>query len=94
MAAYWTHLHWAVYVLAVLGAWRYVPLTVIRLVAAFTHNEQRHRQCMEVLYASRLGSSSIRVYKPNPDLLPRQAAPPQPGTIPPVHPVPPGQSNV
>ena len=36
MAAYWTYAPWAVNTLALLGAWRYVPLTVIRLVAAFT----------------------------------------------------------
>ena len=40
MAAYWTYAPLVVNTLAVLGAWRYVPLTVIRLVAAFTRDEQ------------------------------------------------------
>ncbi len=44
MAAYWAYAPWAANTLAVLGAWRYVPLTVIRLVAAFTRDEQHHQR--------------------------------------------------
>jgi hypothetical protein len=48
---YWEYLHWVVYVGAGVGMWRYLPLTVIRLTAAFTRDEQRHIHCMEVLLA-------------------------------------------
>ena len=38
-----------------MGVWRYLPLTVIRLVAAFTKDECRHKRCMEVLRVARAG---------------------------------------
>src|SRR5436305_226443 len=50
MMPHWESLSWMVYVGVAIGAWRYLPLTVVRLVAAFTRNRQRHRQCIEVLW--------------------------------------------
>ena len=44
MAPYWNYLHWVVYMSAGIGVWRYLPLPIVRLMAALTHNEQRHRQ--------------------------------------------------
>lgn len=60
MAAYWTYAPWAVNALTVLGAWRYAPLTVIRLMAAFTRDEQHRQRCMDVLRVSRLSFHSSR----------------------------------
>ena len=60
MAAYRTYVPWAFNLLAVLDAWRYVPLTVIRLVAAFARDEQHHQRCMDVLCVSRLSFHSSR----------------------------------
>jgi hypothetical protein len=62
MAPHWQYLHWVVYVSAVVGAWRYVPLAIVRSVAAFTRDDQRHRQCMEVLRLARKDASSIPTY--------------------------------
>lgn len=61
-APYWEYLRWAGYALACVGGWRYIPLGVIRLVAAFTRDEQRHRRCMEVLRLTRRDASSIPSY--------------------------------
>jgi hypothetical protein len=62
MALYWEYLRWSAYVAAAIGAWRYVPLTIVRFVAAFTRNETRHRQCMEVLRLARRDAASIPSY--------------------------------
>jgi hypothetical protein len=59
---YLDYLQWAGYAVAGVGIWRFLPLAVIRLVAAFTHNEQRHKQCMEVLRLTRRDASSIPTY--------------------------------
>jgi hypothetical protein len=59
---YWEYLRWVMYVGVVVGTWRYLPLTVVRLVAAFTHDEQRHKQCMEVLRLARPDASRIPTY--------------------------------
>ena len=66
MAAYPEYLRWGVYVVAALGAWRYMPLTVVRLVAAFTRNQTRHKQCMEVLRLARRDAARIPSYLPAP----------------------------
>ena len=66
MAPYWHYLHWVVYLSAGIGVWRYLTLPIVRLVAAFTHNEQRHRQCMEVLRLARKDASAIPPYLPAP----------------------------
>ena len=66
---HWEYLRWMAYVGAALGAWRYLPLTIIRLVAAFTHNERRHKQCMEVLRLARRDASSIPSYLPESNAL-------------------------
>lgn len=58
-AAYLEYLKWGAYMAAALGAWRFVPLTIVRLVAAFTRDEQRHRRCMEVLRLARRDAASI-----------------------------------
>jgi hypothetical protein len=64
MAPYWEYVRWAVYVASALGAWRLLPLTVVRLVAAFTRNETRHKQCMEVLRLARRDAARIPSYLP------------------------------
>jgi hypothetical protein len=74
-APYWEYLRWAGYVVAVIGGWRYLPLGVIRLVAAFTHDEQRHRRCMEVLRLARRDASSIPSYVPTNNASPAQVSP-------------------
>lgn len=61
---YFEYLPWAVYVLGGIGIWRYLPLAVIRLVAAFTRDEQRHRRCVEVLRLARRDASRIPSYLP------------------------------
>jgi hypothetical protein len=65
VAPQWQYLQWMAYVGAGFGVWRYLPLTVVRLVAAFTHDDQRHRQCMEVLRLARRDVSSIPTYLPD-----------------------------
>jgi hypothetical protein len=62
MVPHWEYLRWIVYMGAALGTWRYLPLTIVRLVAAFTHNKQRHRQCMEVLRLARRDAGSMPSY--------------------------------
>jgi hypothetical protein len=59
MTPYWPYLHWMAYVSAGMVAWRYLPLTVVRLVAAFTRDRQRHKQCMEVLRLAHRDASNI-----------------------------------
>jgi hypothetical protein len=58
-APYWEYLPW---VAAGIGACRYLtlkaPIAVIRLTAAFTHDEERHRQCMDVLELDRRDAPS------------------------------------
>jgi hypothetical protein len=39
-----------------------VPLAIVRLVAAFTSNETRHKQCMEVLRLARRDAAHIPSY--------------------------------
>ena len=53
MAAYWQHLSWVAYVAVVVGTWKYLPLALLRLVAAFTRDDRRHRQSIEVLWLAR-----------------------------------------
>ena len=62
VAPYWEYLHWVGYAVAGVGVWRYIPLAVVRFVAAFTHDEQRARQCMEVLRLARRDASRIPTY--------------------------------
>jgi hypothetical protein len=62
MAAYAEYLRWGAYIVAALGAWRYMPLAIVRLVAAFTRNETRHKQCMEVLRLARRDAERIPSY--------------------------------
>lgn len=64
MAAYMEYLRWGAYVAAAIGAWRFVPLEIVRLVAAFTRNDARHRRCMEVLRLARKDAASIPSYLP------------------------------
>ncbi len=56
------YLRWGAYIVAALGGWRYVPLAIVRLVAAFTRNETRHKQCMEVLRLARRDAARIPSY--------------------------------
>jgi hypothetical protein len=62
MAQHWEYLSWGAYVVAALGAWRYMPLAIVRLVAAFTSDERRHKQCMEVLRLARRDAARIPSY--------------------------------
>jgi hypothetical protein len=62
MAQHWEYLSWGAYVVAALGAWRYMPLAIVRLVGAFTSNEARHKQCMEVLRLARRDAAGIPPY--------------------------------
>ncbi len=65
MAPSWKYLHWVVYLSVGIGVGRYLPLPIVRVVAALTHNEQRHRQCMEVLRRlARKDASAIPPYLP------------------------------
>lgn len=66
MATYLEYLRWGAYVAAALGAWRFMPLTIVRLMAAFTRNETRHKQCMEVLRLARRDAARIPSYLPTP----------------------------
>jgi hypothetical protein len=84
MAAYWEYLRWGLYVSAALGTWRVMPLAVVRLVAAFTRDEKRHKQCMEVLRLSRRDAATIPPYTaPSPQAAKRRTrkAVPGPGTL-------------
>ena len=67
MAAYWQHLGWVAYVAVGVSAWRYLPLSVVRLTAAFTRDDKRHSRCMDVLWLARRDISGM----------PGQAAPPK-----------------
>jgi hypothetical protein len=60
--SHWEYLRWVVYAGGAMGVWRYLPLTVIRLAAAFTKDECRHRRCMEVLRLARRDASHIPSY--------------------------------
>jgi hypothetical protein len=63
MTAYAEYLRWGVVCVTVaLGAWRFIPLGIVRLVAAFTRSETRHRQCMEVLRLARKDAASLPSY--------------------------------
>jgi hypothetical protein len=62
MTQHWEYLSWGAYVVAAVGAWRYMPLAIVRLVAAFTKNETRHKQCMEVLRLARHDAARISSY--------------------------------
>jgi hypothetical protein len=66
MTPYWNYLHLVVYLSAGIGVCRYLPLPIVRLVAGLTHNEQRHRQCMEVLRLARKDAFAIPPYSPAP----------------------------
>jgi hypothetical protein len=62
MGQHWEYLSWSAYVAVAIGAWRFLPLAIVRLVAAFTRDERRHRQCMEVLRLSRRDAALISRY--------------------------------
>ena len=78
MGPYWEYLHWVVFVGAGVGTWRYLPRTVVYLTAAFTRNEQRQRQCLEVLRLSRKDAAEIPSYLKEPELPP---TPPEPNLV-------------
>ena len=66
MAPYWDYVRWGAYMATALGAWRLLPLAVVRLVAAFTRDEKRHKQCMEVLRLARRDAANIPPYLSTP----------------------------
>jgi hypothetical protein len=56
------YLRWGVLLVSALGAWRFLPLAAVRLMAAFTRDEARHRRCMEVLRLARRDAAQIPSY--------------------------------
>jgi hypothetical protein len=56
------YLQWVAYVLSAVGGLRFLPLAVVRLTAAFTGNEARHRQCLEVIRLARRDAAQIPTY--------------------------------
>ncbi len=65
MPPHYGYLWWVVYVADCVGGWKYLPLLVVRLVAAFTRDETRARQCLEVIRLSRRDASDIPTYLTN-----------------------------
>jgi hypothetical protein len=95
---YWESLRWGAYIAAAAATWRFLPLAVVQMVAAFTRDETRSRQCMEVLRLSRRDLRRVPSYLPVlpldhetcgrdrlPDLTQR---PPSPAVLPPPYPEP------
>jgi hypothetical protein len=68
MAQYWDYLRWGLYAASALSAGRLLPLAAVRLVAAFTRSEERHKHCMEVLRLARHDAAHIPpyIYTPSP----------------------------
>jgi hypothetical protein len=66
-AQYVEILRWTGCAVAGFGGWRYVPLVVIRLTAAFTKDDLRQRRCLEVLRLARRDAAQIPSYLPGPD---------------------------
>lgn len=64
--AHWQYFLWAGYFSAALGVLRFLPLAIVRLAAAFTRDETRHRQCMEVLRLTRRDAARIPPYNSGP----------------------------
>jgi hypothetical protein len=62
MAHYGEYLPWGIYLMSAVGAWRFLPLAIVRLVAALTSDEIRHRQCMEVLRLARRDAARMSAY--------------------------------
>ena len=58
------YLSWALYAGVAVALWRYLPLAMLRLVAAFTRNEMRSRQCLEVLRLARSDATRLPTYLP------------------------------
>ena len=56
------YLRWGVILVSALGAWRFLPLAVVRLVAALTRDDARHRRCAEVLRLARRDAAHITSY--------------------------------
>jgi hypothetical protein len=78
MAPYWEYVRWAACVATGLGAWQVIPLTIVRLVAAFTHDKERHKQCLEVLRLARRDATPMDPCLPE---IPKRGGPPRlPGT--------------
>jgi hypothetical protein len=68
------YLRWGVACVTVaLGAWRFMPLGIVRLVAAFTRSETRHRQCMEVLRLARKDAATLPSYIAGPTVASRES---------------------
>ena len=63
LSAHSQHFFWVVYVAGGgLLTWKYAPLTLVRLVGAFTTDPQRHRQCAEILRLARKDAADIPSY--------------------------------
>jgi hypothetical protein len=75
MTPYWEYLRWAGYVVAALGAWRFVPLAIVRLAGALTRDEERHKRCMEVLRLARHDAARIPSYSAEYPKVKRQGRP-------------------
>lgn len=61
---YWESLRWGAYMAVAVATWRFLPLAVVQMVAAFTRDEARSRQCMEVLRLSRRDVRRVPSYLP------------------------------
>jgi hypothetical protein len=64
MSPYWEIVRWATCIASIGASLRYLPKALVLLVAAFTHDETRSRQCLEVLRLTRRDASSIPSYLP------------------------------
>lgn len=62
MVHYGDYLPWVAYLTSAIAAWRFLPVTIARLVGALTRDETRHRRCMEVLRLARRDAASIQGY--------------------------------
>jgi hypothetical protein len=80
------YLRWGVLLVSALGAWRFLPLAAVRLMAAFTRDDARHWRCMEVLRLARRDAAQIPSYTS--PLSPRGAADTAASTVTPEKPDP------
>ena len=61
-AHYGEYLPWVIYLGSAIGTWRILTLAIVRLVAALTTDEARHRQCLEVLRLARRDAVRMPTY--------------------------------
>ena len=64
MSPYWELVRWAALVASIGASIRYLPKALVFLVAAFTSNTSRSRQCLEALRLTRRDAPYIPSYLP------------------------------